>query len=79
MSNMQSTVLARDERLDSLAPLEWEIMSMLGCAGWNCGLGIGIKRVNSISALSCGGPWALYHPCGSPTATLAGLGQVTFN
>lgn len=36
---MQSTVLAGDERLDSLAPLEWDTMSMLGCAGWNCCLG----------------------------------------
>lgn len=35
MSKIQTTAPARDERLDSLAPLEWDIMSMLGWAGWN--------------------------------------------
>lgn len=63
VSNVRSTVLARDEKLNSSAPLGWDILSMLGCGGRNCGLGMGRKTA------PCEGPWAVHHPHGSPTAT----------
>lgn len=63
VSKMQSTVLARDEKLNSLAPLEWDIVTTLGCGGRNCGPGVGRK------AVSHGDPWAVHHPQGSPTDT----------
>lgn len=60
---MWSTVLARDEKLNSSSLPEWDIMSTLGCGGRNCGLGVRRK------AVSWGGPWAVHHLHGSPTAT----------
>lgn len=63
VSNVQSTALERDEKLDSSVPLEWDIVSTLGCGDRNFDLGMGRK------AVSCGGPWAMHHPRGSPTAT----------
>lgn len=59
VSKMQSTVLARDEKLNSLAPLEWDIVTTLGCGGRNCGPGVGRK------AVSHGDPWAV---CITPKA-----------
>lgn len=62
VSKMQSAVLARDEKLNSLAPLEWDTVITLGCGGRNCGLGMGRKAVSHGGPGQCITPKALQRP-----------------